>query len=462
MHELLCQVLNQRDLSKAGDLFSVDDGTIVNDLSSVISKIQEIASQSSYLHNDNDQSVVEICIARVTSAVRETGSIERHAPALVGLLELSLSYNLKPSNRDEDPPHAKIAADVISCIFLNYTKKEVMKLAVPIAVKFLHKGNKVLSRNLSSYLSLAALDNADLLAMHIQPIIDSVISGNYTLARVLPQIYAVNKEPINDHVMALVSLLPLCENPEKQSLLNLFGLIAKNVPSLLEPSLPQLSECLTSPITALSVLHVFKDMALYRAQPFTEYLSKVKLTAEQQPTTLSLVVEIVGAVGRLNQERATDALTYLVGLLSKVDHTLLSGILKEVKSICDMHPLLLRQHISEIVKHSETTASTGRMYVQQLKHDYNTQLKSPLVNHDTSGVTIVKIGGSKQDLVSPILLLQQIPKMPPSSSRPTLNSSSTRVGPNLGMNRSMTKLPGSISSKCPAQHTEFWGSHGNV
>lgn len=49
---------------------------------------------------------------------RETGSIEQHAPALVKLLESSLSYNLKPSNRDEDPPHAKIAADVISCIFL--------------------------------------------------------------------------------------------------------------------------------------------------------------------------------------------------------------------------------------------------------------------------------------------------------------------------------------------------------
>lgn len=70
MHELLSQVLNQRDLSKAGDLFSVDDKTIVNDLSSVLGKIQEIASHSSYLHNDNDQSVVEICIARVTSAIR--------------------------------------------------------------------------------------------------------------------------------------------------------------------------------------------------------------------------------------------------------------------------------------------------------------------------------------------------------------------------------------------------------
>lgn len=52
-----------------------------------------------------------------------------------------------------------------------------MHQAVPVSVKFLHKGNKDLSRNMSSYLSLAAIENAELLAQHIQPIIDSVISG---------------------------------------------------------------------------------------------------------------------------------------------------------------------------------------------------------------------------------------------------------------------------------------------
>ena len=53
-----------------------------------------------------------------------------------------------------------------------------MRLALPISVKFLHKGNRDLSRNMASYLSLAAIENADLLAQHTQPIIDSVISGN--------------------------------------------------------------------------------------------------------------------------------------------------------------------------------------------------------------------------------------------------------------------------------------------
>lgn len=58
------------DFFQAGDLFTVSDKEIVNDLTDVIKKISEIASLADYVNNDNDQSVVEICITRVTSAIR--------------------------------------------------------------------------------------------------------------------------------------------------------------------------------------------------------------------------------------------------------------------------------------------------------------------------------------------------------------------------------------------------------
>lgn len=96
----------------------MDDKAIVKDLSEVIQKIREIIQTSEYKRNANDQSVVEICITRVTSCVRETGSIEKHADALVSLLESCLAHCLAPSSKDEDPPHAKISSDVLSCIFL--------------------------------------------------------------------------------------------------------------------------------------------------------------------------------------------------------------------------------------------------------------------------------------------------------------------------------------------------------
>ena len=104
MHELFHIVLNRKDLSKvsivflymkvlelwgvvpsicnnnawsflsrffqAGDLFHLKDSIILLSVPSVIAKIQEISSSPMYVHNDNDQSVVEICIARITAAVR--------------------------------------------------------------------------------------------------------------------------------------------------------------------------------------------------------------------------------------------------------------------------------------------------------------------------------------------------------------------------------------------------------
>lgn len=72
--------------------------------------------------NDNDQAVVEICITRITTAIRETGSIEQHSTALVGLWESCLEHNLTPQGENtEDTPHAKIASDITSCILQVYT-----------------------------------------------------------------------------------------------------------------------------------------------------------------------------------------------------------------------------------------------------------------------------------------------------------------------------------------------------
>ncbi|XP_040535352.1 ventricular zone-expressed PH domain-containing protein homolog 1 isoform X11 [Gallus gallus] len=177
MHHLFGLVLAQRDLSRAGDLFSLDDAEIEGSLSEALEQIRIISSSADYQTNDNDQAVVEICITRITTAIRETESIEKHGKALVALWESCLEHNLKPSGKDEDTPHAKIASDIMSCILQNYSRPSVMALAVPVAVKFLQRGNKELCRNMSSYLSLAAIAEAELLADHTDAIVKSVLQG---------------------------------------------------------------------------------------------------------------------------------------------------------------------------------------------------------------------------------------------------------------------------------------------
>ncbi|CAL8335466.1 unnamed protein product [Boreogadus saida] len=192
MHQLFSQVLGQRDLSRAGDLFSLEDADIEDCLSQALEQIKAISCSPDYLTNDNDQAVVEICITRITTAIRGTGSIERHGGALVGLWESCLEHRLAPQGEShEDTPHAKIASDITSCILQNYSRPPVMVLAVPVAVRFLRRGNRELSRNMSSYLSLAAIAKAELLAEHTDAITLSVLAGSdpFLQPLLLPSIY---------------------------------------------------------------------------------------------------------------------------------------------------------------------------------------------------------------------------------------------------------------------------------
>jgi hypothetical protein len=67
-----------------------------------------------------------------------------------------------------------------------------MKVALPVAVKFLPKDNKEICRSLTSYLSLVVIDNASLLAEQIPRILDSIILGKFQLletVRVEPTIF---------------------------------------------------------------------------------------------------------------------------------------------------------------------------------------------------------------------------------------------------------------------------------
>lgn len=106
-----------------------------------------------------------------------------------------------------------------------------MEIALPVAVKFLQKGNRELSKNLASYLSLASIEYAYLLSPHIQPILDSIVTdANYGLCRLLTQIFEVSPNPLANHAIALVGLLPICDIPERLALLQLFAAMAQRRP----------------------------------------------------------------------------------------------------------------------------------------------------------------------------------------------------------------------------------------
>lgn len=70
MHPLFEKVLFKKDLSLAGEVFNVKDRDIENDLSSIIHCLKDIVNREQYLYQHNEQSVVEIVLTRITSAIR--------------------------------------------------------------------------------------------------------------------------------------------------------------------------------------------------------------------------------------------------------------------------------------------------------------------------------------------------------------------------------------------------------
>ncbi|KAM4627784.1 LOW QUALITY PROTEIN: ventricular zone-expressed PH domain-containing protein [Polymixia lowei] len=368
MHQLFSQVLGQRDLSRAGDLFSLEDSEIEDCLSQALDHIKTISCSLDYLTNDNDQAVVEICITRITTAIRETGSIERHGAALVGLWESCLEHNLTPQGEsNEDTPHAKIASDITSCILQNYSRPPVMALAVPVAVRFLQRGNRELSRNMSSYLSLAAIAKAELLAEHTEAITLSVLGGNHMLLRVLPSVYPKQPDAIHHHLGNLTAMMSQLESPEQQHLIRLLQMVAEQHPLMLSPQVPSLVGYLSDPSLTEALLGALVDVSQASPSSLVNFLPALRIVGQQCPALLGHVAKIHGAVGIINETHACSSLVYLVSLLGSMDHSFHHTLLLEIRALTDRYPSILGGCGKDIYRMSNSFTAIARLLGRRLE-----------------------------------------------------------------------------------------------
>ncbi|XP_062960536.1 ventricular zone-expressed PH domain-containing protein homolog 1 isoform X2 [Cynocephalus volans] len=369
MHQLFRLVLGRKDLSRAGDLFSLDDSEIEDSLTEALEQIKIISSSSDYQTNENDQAVVEICITRITTAIRETESIEKHAKALVGLWDSCLEHNLRPPGKDEDSPHAKIASDIMSCILQNYSRPLVMALAIPIAVKFLHRGNKELCRNMSNYLSLVAITKADLLADHTEVIVKSILQGNVMLLRVLPAVYEKQPQPINRHLTELLALMSKLEQPEQYHLLRLLHVAAKRKqPEVVQKCMPFLIGHLKDSTHNDVILNILIEIAGYEPMALSSFLPMLKEVGERFPYLTGQMARIYGAVGHVDEERARNCLMYLVSQLANMEHSCHHMLLLEIKSITDAFPSILGPQSRDIFRMSNSFTAIAKLLSQQLEN----------------------------------------------------------------------------------------------
>ncbi|XP_077016993.1 ventricular zone-expressed PH domain-containing protein homolog 1 isoform X2 [Tamandua tetradactyla] len=297
MHQLFRLVLGHKDLSRAGDLFSLDDSEIEDSLTEALEQIKIISSSS------------------------------------------------------------------------NYNRPPVMALAIPIAVKFLHKGNKELRRNMSNYLSLAAITKADLLADHTEAIVKSILQGNAMLLRVLPVVYEKQPQPIDRHWTELLALMSQLEQSEQYHLLRLLHVAAKRKqPEVVQKCIPFLIEHLKDSNHNDASLNILLEIAGYEPVALNNFLPMLKEIGERFPNLIGQMAPIYGAVGHVDEERARSCLTYLVGQLANMEHSFHHILLLEIKSLTDAFSSILGPQSRDIFRMSNSFTAIANLLTRHLEN----------------------------------------------------------------------------------------------
>ncbi|KFQ26858.1 Ventricular zone-expressed PH domain-containing protein 1, partial [Mesitornis unicolor] len=252
----------------------------------------------------------------------------------------------------------------------NYNQPPVMALAVPVAVKFLQRGNKELCRNMSSYLSLAAIAKADLLAEHTDTIVKSVLQGNVLLLRVLPALYERRPQPINLCLRDLVALAAQLDPAEHHHLLRLLQTVARKKEfGVKRECIPFLFGHLRDPNHSDIVLNILIEISSCEPTALAAFLPALKEIGEAFPGLIGQTAKIFGAVGRVDEERARTCLMYLVTQLANMEHSFHHILLLEIKSLTDAFSSILGPQSRDIYRMSNSFTAIAKLLVQQLEND---------------------------------------------------------------------------------------------
>ena len=221
--------------------------------------------------------------------------------------------------------------------------------------------------------------------------------------------------------MPLGSLLPLCDTPEKISLLSLLGPIARNRPSLLEASLPQLCDCLVVPLAVPATLQLLAEMASYKASLLTDYAPRIREAAEDSPSVVCPAAQVLTRLGQLNIDRGQEALDFIVYQITKADNHNIPSLVREVSALCNTHPTLLTDRlIHKLESYVEAAPSVAKTIFLQMKTNLAAQRSGSMLK-SADNVTVLKVNrdhnaGNNHRLSLPLQGFAGALSSPPSSN----------------------------------------------
>lgn len=294
---------------------------------------------------------------------------------------------------------------------------------------------------------------------YIDIILNSLLSGNYSLARVVLQLYEISSESaIITRTRQIIDIIPKCDTIDKNILLQLIATISATnhgIALLIIDKLPQFFDlCLTSS-TATQALLVLLRLAEKKPAIFHEYIGLLILTAQKMPNTSCLVGQILSAVGKANKEKAQVALEFIMENLHNIDRPSQTILLQEAVKLCSQYPILFNEKLTSVIRQrnlsqqfEKSMSKSGNVTIVNLNS--GPPVEPPRPSQNTQSAMKSQVAQALQQLPPSVNGHQKSSMLPSSSNQnPTRRTkvgdsrSTGRLHSGTGINnahRSMTRL----------------------
>lgn len=227
---------------------------------------------------------------------------------------------------------------------------------------------------------------------YIEIILNSLLSGNYSLARVVLQLYEISSESaIVTRTRQIIDCISKskCDTIDRNILLQLIATISATNPGialLIVDKLPQFFDLCLSSATATQALLVLLQLAEKKPAVFHEYFGLLIMTAQKMPNTICLVGQILSAVGKANKEKAQVALEFIMENLHNIDRPSQTILLQEAVKLCSQYPILFNEKLTSVIRQ--------RNLGQQFEKSMSTSANVTIVNLN-SGATVEPVKPSQ-------------------------------------------------------------------
>lgn len=314
-----------------------------HEIESQIHELLEVIKTST-----DDMVTMQVSLAISTTCEKIPETSKKFTSEIMAVLEF-LSAKPLSADSNEIMVTATVTHLFNSQVGLLQSDIQALQKHLPLLFKYLKKGGDA---RWGAYRVIAQVvpENPRIFKDYVGDLIDLVLSGSKELSGSLLMLYSINPGEFENRLHLLFRLYET-DSDLRTLVMSVFLEISRNRPELFKDHLELMVvdlKMLQSPMTATNCTMIMSEVAREYPNAVYPYLGNLKMSVEYVDTLRYTIPNLVGLIGQMSEEVASEVLSFLAELLADADQNLIAMILSEFRNLAELNRELLEPHMPMI------------------------------------------------------------------------------------------------------------------